>query len=147
MHDFQLIEDGVIGKLTSLLDQGVRTLDAYSGQLDVEEIEEITLRFPCIYVLASPLEAVERNQRVDYEVGVALLCGDKNLRGSRSAARGDHASKGVYRILEEIRGKLHHVKVAAGWSPLVLLKEAPVIYEPKLNLCLYQAEYRTKAQK
>jgi phage gp37-like protein len=147
MHEFGELEDAIITALTPMLSSGLRTLDAYSGQLDVEEVEEVTLQFPCIYVIASGLRLTEGNRYDAYDMGATLIVGDRNLRGSKAAARGDSASPGVYQLLKEARDRLHHIKVLSAWAPLVLERETPIAYAAKLNLCLYQAEYGTKMKK
>lgn len=147
MHDFEEIEDAVIAALDPLRSIGLRTLDTYSGELEVEELEEMTHQFPCVYVIANGLSLKPGNRYDKYEAGVTVIVGDRNLRGSKAAARGDASSPGVYALLLAARGELHNKKLLAAWAPLVLTDEAPLVYSPKQNICLYTAEYRTKAVK
>ena len=147
MHDFEEIEDAVIAALNPLLSGGLRTLATYSGELEVEELEEITFQFPCIYVIANGLTLGWANRYDKYEMGVTLIVGDRNVRGSAAAARGDASSPGVYELLLAARGKLHNKKLVPAWAPLVVIDEAPLVYAPEKSICLYTAEYRTKAVK
>lgn len=148
MHEFEEMEDAVIAKLNTPLEtEGVRTLETYNGQLDVEEIEDMIRRFPCVYVLAGPLDLKDRNRYLDYRMQTTLLVGDKNIRGSSAAARGDTSSVGIYRLLEVIRQNLHNQKLVRGWSTLIVTSENPMIYSPENNICLYTATYESKAVK
>ena len=148
MHEFEQLEDAVVTALTPLLTAlTVRTLEPYSGQLDIDEVEAITRRFPCVYVIAPSLEHTPRNRYGDYAVPVTLIVGDRNLRGVKAAARGDAGSAGVYSLLESIRNNLHNRRIHADWSPFVLRRESQLAWAPELSICLYQAEYETKTVK
>ncbi len=144
-HDFQELEDATISALTPMTAQGLRTLDAYSGQLDVEDLEEITLQFPCIYVVAAGRKLAPNNRYDLVDAEINLIVGDRNVRGARAAARGDVSSPGVYELLRLAKSSLHKVKVHAIYSPFFLTHEAPLVYAPEQSICLYTATYATKA--
>jgi len=147
MHEFEALEDAVIDALSNLIGEGLKTLESYSGQLEVEDIDQVTFQFPCIYVLSGPLSVKEGNRYDAYEMEPSLIVGDRNLRGSKAAARGDAASPGVYELLALARVRLHRKKVVKEWSPLTLQREFALVYAPKLSICLYQADYLTKRMK
>ena len=147
MHDFEEIEDAFIDALTPLRSQGLKTLDTYSGQIEVDELEELTLQFPCIYVIAGPLWIDEINRYNKYEAEAVLFVGDKNVRGSRAAARGDASSLGVYDLLELARGRLHSKKILSAWAPPLVKREQVLAYMPKESVCIYTATYWMQAVK
>lgn len=147
MHIFEALEDAVITALEPLKEQGLRTLEAYSGQVETDSLEQVTLRFPCIYVIAERLMNKTKNQLDGSDVSLQLIVGDRNVRNLSAAARGDNASPGVYSLLESARGLLHRVRMVRGWTPLFLSEERPLVYAPQSNLCLYAAIYNMRALK
>jgi phage gp37-like protein len=144
MHEFEQMEDAILSALDSLTALGLRTLDSYSGQLDVEELEEVTIQFPCIYVVMTLLGLTENNRNDRYSMSILLLVGDRNMRGSAAAARGDVSSPGVYALLEAARARLHRKKVLSGWPPLMLQSEVPLVYAPQSSICIYSATYAAR---
>lgn len=147
MHEFQEIEDAVIKALEPLKLEGVRTIDAYGGQLDTEAELAILAAsmdlFPCIYCMAGALESESINLADEIGATVVLVIGDRNQRGADFAARGDPASPGVYGLLEMARRIMHRKAVIPGWKPLSRSREYPVIYKPSEGLCVYMAVYST----
>jgi len=144
MHEFEQIEDAAIAALTPLLDVGLRTLETYNGQVEAEDIAEITAQFPCIYVLAASLAGQAVNQATRYELTLTLIVGDRHPRGPRLAARGDATGPGIYELLRLARNRLHGTAPLRRWGAWVLSDERPLVYAPRLQLCLYQAVYTIK---
>lgn len=145
MHEFQAIEDSVIEALEPLKLEGVRTIEAYGGQLDSAEINAMADQmdlFPCVYCMAGGLESAQVNLADEIGSTVVLVIADRNQRGADYAARGDSASPGVYKLLERIKLLLNRQSVIPGWKPLVREREYPVIYKPAEGLCVYMAVYR-----
>ena len=147
MHEFEQIEDAVIEKLAMMKGIGLKTLGIYSGQMNVEDVEYLMPLFPCIYVIASGLSIDDVNQYDKYYMGVTLVIGDRNIRGNVAAARGDWASPGVYELLYQSRSLLNRKKLIAGWAWPIVTSEAPLIYAPEKNICIYTAEYKMQAVK
>jgi len=147
MHEFEAIEDAVIDTLKSLKGIGLKTLDTYSGQMDVPDLKDLEVLFPFIYVMAAGLHLESANQYDKYYAGVNLIIGDRNIRGNVAAARGDGASPGIYELLEQSRRVLHRTKVLSGWSWLIVTDEAPLVYTPEKHICIYTAEYKMQAVK
>lgn len=141
MHEFRTIEDAILTRLEPLKDIGLRTLDTYAGQFDVEELDELTYQFPCIYIIVGGFIVKEENRIQKCNMDIVLLAGDKNIKGSRAAKRGDSVSPGVYQLLLAIRNSLNRQKSIAKWTPYKLKYERPIVYEPKYNICLYGAGY------
>lgn len=144
MHEFEQLEDAVISALDPLKAQGLRTLEAYAGQVEVDELEEITIRFPCIYVMINGMSSKANNRSDSIEMGMRLVVGDRNLKGSVSASRGDTTSPGVYDLLSAARNVLHRKHLLSDWTPLMMTGEGSIIYAPKQNICLYEAVYEMK---
>ena len=141
MHEFEQLEDAIITALEPLKAQGLRTLETYMGQVEVDELEEITIRFPCVYVMIPGLSSKAKNRSDIVEMGASLIVGDCNLKGGASAARGDATSPGVYAMLEAAKDALHRKHLLSGWALLLLVREEPIIYAPKQSICLYEATY------
>jgi phage gp37-like protein len=144
MHEFELWEDAVIAALEPLKANGLRTLEPYADQLDAEEIEEATLRFPAIYVVVGDLRIQPRNRYDEKILSVTLVVGDRNVRGSALATRGDAASPGVYNLLTLAREALHRKSLVALWPPLSCSGESVVAFAPARGICIYSASYETK---
>lgn len=145
MHEFEQIEDAVLAALEPLKSSGVRTIEPYSGQMDVDELEEVTMRFPCIYVIAGPLKSTIKNKLDESTISITLIVGDRNLRGSASVTRGDTTSPGVYKILEDARGVIHRQRMINGWTPAFLKSEDMLAYAPASGICIYAAGYAMRA--
>ncbi len=147
MHEFEQIEDALILRLEALKSIGLETLETYSGQMNMEDVEDLTIQFPCLYVITGLLQLEGVNRCDKYSATITLLVGDSHIRGSAAAARGDASSPGVYELLFEARCLLHNRKLLAGWTPPRATSEAPLIYAPEKNICIYTAEYRMCAVK
>jgi phage gp37-like protein len=148
LHEFEQLEDAALAALMPLqASTGVRTIEAYAGQLEVDDLSRIIIRFPCIYVLADGLQNTRSNNIDDCRLSLLLLVGDKNYRNNTAASRGDATSPGVYTILKAVRDALHRRKMFAAWSPICLVSEEPQVYEPKKGMCLYTAKYEMQAQR
>ena len=147
MHEFEQLENAVIIALEPLKNAGLKTLETYSGQLDVDDIETVTFQFPCVYAVIPGLSLIDANRYDKYRMGLTLIIGDRNVRGSAAAARGDASSPGVYYLLQAARNKLHKQKILSGWAPLMLKSEDSLVYAPKANICLYAAIYETRTVK
>jgi phage gp37-like protein len=147
MHEFEQTEDVIIERLQTLKSSGLKALEAYSGQLDVEALDEIIVLFPFIYVAAQGLQVDPVNRYDDYRLDVTLIVGDRNLRSNAAPARGDSGSPGVYALLEAARSRLHRFKALSGWTPLALSSESPLVYAPKSRICIYTAVYSAKTVK
>lgn len=147
-HEFELLEDAALAALAPLTTAvGVRSLEPYAGQLEADGMQRITLRFPCVYVIAEGLTTIRQNNTEECCLTLSLLLGDKNYRNNRSAARGDASAPGVYELLKAARQALHRKKLLAGWSPAVLTSEKPQVYQPGKGLCLYTATYEIRAHR
>ena len=150
MHEFEELEQAAITALEPLKANGLKTLEVYSGQAeadDVEDLARMTANFPCIYVVATGLVLAAKNRFDEEDVGLMLICGDKNLRGMDAARRGDSQSPGVYDLLSGSRDLLHRKVIAPGWSAVHLEKTTPLFLAPKKGICIYAAHYRFRAVK
>ncbi|MBU8912336.1 MAG: DUF1834 family protein [Desulfobacterales bacterium] len=146
MHEFEQLEDAALAVLAPLeAGINVRTIEAYAGQLETDDLTRITTRFPCVYVIADGLQTTRRNNMDDSRLLLMLLVGDKNYRSNAAAARGSTTRPGVYAMLEAARGVLHRKKILPAWTPACLISEEPQVYDPKNGLCLYTAVYELQA--
>lgn len=145
MHEFEALEQAAIAALQPLRESGLKTLDVYAGQAEADDIEELarmTALFPCIYVVATGLIVETKNRFDEEDVGLMLLVGDKNLRGTDAARLGDSNSPGVYALMEQSRALLHRKIIATGWPAAKLEKAVPLYLAPKKGICFYTAHYR-----
>jgi phage gp37-like protein len=143
MHELEEIEQTVMATLEPLKSQGVREIEAYAGQVDEEDIEalaKLIRRFPCIYVVADGLELTHKSRNDDEIIGVVLIVGCRNLRGTEAARLGDANTVGVYDILEMAENLLHRKKIHAAGT-MRLRQAAPLYLAPKQGLCFYGARY------
>lgn len=145
MHEFEQLEQGALAALDPLKAKGLKTLELYAGQVEEEDVKELarmTARFPCIYLIAAGLNNKTRNRYDEKEVGIVLIVGDKNLRGTEAARHGDSRSPGVYELLSWSKDLLHRKKIAEGWAVAVLESETPLFLAPVKSVCFYSASYR-----
>jgi len=149
MHEFEELEQIVLDTLEPLKNQGVKTLELYAGQAeagDIEELAGMTLLFPCVYVVATGLALVHKDRYDEEDIGIMLLIGDRNLRGTEAARLGDSTSLGVYEILEASEALLHRRKIHSS-GVMLLRSAAPLYLAPKKGLCFYAARYEFKTIK
>jgi len=149
MHEFEELEQIVLDTLEPLKAQGVKTLDLYAGQAEADDIEELarmTLLFPCVYVVATGLALTRKDRYDEEDIGIMLLVGARNLRGTDAARLGDSTSLGVYDILEGTEVLLHRQKIHPSGA-LFLRSAAPLYLAPKKGLCFYAARYEFKTIK
>jgi phage gp37-like protein len=147
LHPFEQLEEAVLSVLGALVHEspGLKTLDLYTGQMEVKELTELIPQFPCIYGTSGGVEVPENDNRGHAaEVGVMLLVGDQNRRGVRDALRGDEMSPGVYHLLGRCQDLLHRKTIIPNWRSLRVRREAPLVYAPQNNICLFEALYTTK---
>ena len=149
MHEFEELEQIVLETLEPLKDQGVKTLELYAGQAEAEDIEELakmTFLFPCVYVVATGLALTWKSRNDEEDIGIMLLVGDRNLRGTEAARLGDSTGMGVYEILEATEALLHRQKIHPS-GVMRLRSAAPLYLAPKKGLCFYAAKYEFKTIK
>ena len=147
MHEFEEVENAALIALRSITNISIRTIEAYAGQLEGTELSKITVRFPCVYVVADGMRVDRKNGIDECTITLLLLCGDKNFRSNAAAARGGGNNPGVYAMLESVREALHRKKMLAGWSPAYLTSEETKIYDISNSMCLYSAMYEIQAQR
>lgn len=149
MHELEDLEQVVLTALSPLTSQGVKTLELYAGQAeagDIEELAKLTRLFPCVYVIATGLALVTKDRYDEEEIGVLLIIGDRNVRGTEAAKRGDSTTVGVYEILELSEQLLHRKKIHPA-GVMLLRSAAPLYLAPKKGLCFYEAQYEFKTIK
>jgi phage gp37-like protein len=148
VYNIDDIEDGFIAALQPLLTAGVRTLETYGGQLNVEEIKNLTINFPAIYIIWMGFNLTQIN-RVDAELHrVSVIIGHSNLRGEAAARRGAPEAAGVYAIMRQARGFLHKKRVVdwPGWTPAKLVRGVPLAYTGEGGIAIYEQAYELKAR-
>lgn len=144
-YDISAIETATLALLQPLRTAGtVRTLESYGGQLEVDDIEQITLLFPAVYVVWSGVQVRAYGSADGLTCGLSAIVCDRNLRGAASARTGDSASLGVYALLGRIRAILHGATIDRQFYQAQLVREAPLAYDPKQGLAIYEALYELR---
>lgn len=139
MQIFGQIEDAVLSRL-SVLD--LKTLAVYAGQMDVKDISDITINFPCVYIIPRGMDFEIGNQVNVGKYRLSFIVGDMNLRGSKTAVDGDADSTGIYAILQGIYEQLHDwLPVPGSMTPLKLEKIDVIDYNPTIDVCIYAMDF------
>lgn len=144
MHPFEQGEDAIITALAPLKNEGVKDIEPYVGQFDVEKLEELLPRFPGIFVAGGEVQVPEADNTGRIKLGFTLLVGDQNRRGMKESVRGDASRPGVYRMLSRCQDLLHRKHVVNGWRSFRLVSERALIYLPKKKVCIFNAFYTTE---
>jgi phage gp37-like protein len=147
-HEFEVIEDAVLSALEPLKDLGVRTVEFYTGELDVpsaEIVARIMGRQPSIFVIVNGMDVEPANQYDLAIVDITLLIAARHLRGPNRAARGD-AGPGplLYDLLTAVRQTLNGKQIVDGWSALAWTGDYRFLTAPQTSLCLYTSDYQTR---
>lgn len=148
-YDIDAIEQAFLGALQPLKTAGtIRTLEPYGGQLSVENLEELILLFPAVFVMWGGMQVRELGKADGAGSGASILVCDRNLRGPGAARRGDgHSpSPGVYALLKEIRELLLRKPIVPQWFHPRLVREAPLAYDPDGGLAVYEAVYELRTR-
>ena len=137
------IEDAVEAALGPIAPD-LRTLGIYSGQFEVESIDDLTVQFPCIYILTTGFQIEVENRENFTDVGFDLFIGDRNLRGAEAAIRGSGTSAGVYSIMQSAFDLLHNKILYSGFAVAQMTRAFPFAYRPKDGLCIWIQTYKTE---
>ncbi|MGD8388944.1 MAG: DUF1834 family protein [Desulfobacteraceae bacterium] len=144
MHEFEETETAALAALEPLKAQGLKTLEILAGQLDVDELEDITQNFPFIYIKAAPLRSETQNRVDRLDVTLLLFVGDCNERGGSAPVLGDATSPGVYALLDGARELLHRKRIASDWQPAERMTEDFLAGNHSAGLYVYVAQYRMR---
>jgi len=144
MDEIKAIEDAALNAAAALKAEGVKTVELYTGQLTESDIEDITYRFPCVYLVAEGVEFEQENAVRRGTTGLTVFAGDRNVRGDSLAKRGDSESPGVYYMLKRLKETLHMLRVQNGMTPLMIKAVAPLIYAPESGLVVYKMDFECK---
>ena len=144
-YDISAIEAAALALLLPLRTAGtIRTLESYGGQLDVDDIGRLTLLFPAVYVVWSGVQVQAYGSADGLTCGLSAIVCDHNLRGAASARSGDSSSIGIYSLLGSIRAILHGAVIDRQFYQAQLVREAPLAYDPKQGLAIYEALYELR---
>lgn len=148
-YDISAIEAATLAALLPLKTAGtIRVLESYGGQLEVDDVGKITLLFPAVYVVWAGVDVRGYGQADGLSCGISTIVCDRNLRGPHAARSGDPApggnSPGVYSLLGDIRAILHGATISREFYQAQLVREAPLAYDPKQSLAVYEALYELR---
>lgn len=139
------IEDAFLAALAPLADShGVKTLETYAGQLNIEQIEDAVVRFPAVFIAWTGGENAPERIADLVTCKVALVVAASNLRGEAEARRGATGTAGVYALLLAARLLLHRKAVIRGWTVATWLRDVPVAVAPDKGIAVYASHYTLK---
>ena len=142
MDCFATLEDAVKTKLTAI--SGIKTLGIYAGQLETGQLDDITIQFPCVYIITTVFDLEYENQMDFVDITMQLIIGDRNLRGFYDAQRGDSLSAGVYPLMQDCYDALHSQKLDGDFNVIRLSSARPLVYRPVDGLCIWAQTYQIK---
>ena len=134
-HEFEVLEQAAIGKLTPLLDSGtLAMLEPYTDQLDPQSIKVLVNQCPAIFVGADGLTADMQNQQERVVTSVLVAIVARELRGE----------SGIYALLQEVQERLQWERPEAGWQPFARVRSYPMGHFPKLGVYVYAVLYQSR---
>jgi len=143
MYTIDQIEDAIISRLQAQLTY-LKTC-ASLGEFLLDEVEDITVRFPAAYVAYERGEyhhAVSGVQdRIMTFVVVVMV---KSLRGQEEARHGMGSEKGAYELLEDVRSALSDQDLGLQIDPLLPVDEQAL--EGDKQLAMYGIRFRTRCR-
>lgn len=149
MHIIQTIEDAVVSVLAPLAGQGVGTIEAYAGELEIAimvDLADLPRRMPALLVSVGNLALEVRNRvdigRVDLDVA---LC-TRHLRGTGRASRNPAPGvPGLFQLMEQVENILNGRKIMPGWSAFRWMGVQKWNKNPNQSLCVYLEKFQTSA--
>ena len=143
-HEFQILEDAVIGALGPLkAGLGVKTIEPIQDLSTVDDMNALVKRTPAIFVAADELVSQVHNRDDLVSLSVNILVCDRGVR-YETASRGiPGVGPGVYAMLEAIKGALHEKRLIAGWRPLSRVAEGALDVDPAKGMAIFAARYET----
>jgi len=136
LNIFKTVEDAIVNRLSEIQ---VRTLEVYSGQLTSKDISELTYIFPCIYIAIIDMDCTVVNRSDRGKLRIAIVSGDQNLRGAKTAVDGDLNSVGVYAIMQSVYENLQHWQPCSECTPFKIKKITS--YEPAEDIFIFSQEF------
>lgn len=136
MNIFKTVEDAIVTRLSGIQ---VRTLEVYSGQLTSKEVSKLTYNFPCIYIAVQGMDCTVVNRSDRGTLRIAIISGDQNLRGAKTAVDGDLNSVGVYAIMQAVYENLQHWQPCSECTPFKIKKITA--YEPAEDIFIFSQEF------
>lgn len=132
------LEEAVVAALTAQLGTAVKTVASYQGNWR-QDLREKTWRLPAALVQL----AISRSEQVglssfDVTWDLRVLVLVRHLRGE---AAGRREAGGAYELLAGVREALWHRDLGLAISPLVLVREEPLLNDAEFTV--YAALYRT----
>jgi phage gp37-like protein len=124
----------------------LRYVDTYQGELDEANIIQFVKNFPAVLIYMEESKYLNRAWPLKWQsVDITILVCDKNLRGNKSARRGDTTNPGAYRILQDLFDALFSKDLGLAIDPFDVISERALINSSRL--AVYAASYKTKFAK
>jgi phage gp37-like protein len=146
--NYAAIEDAVIEKLAPLKQSlGVREIKSYGGEFSPDDIGQIAIIFPAIFIHIPEMTNQAMNRLDMRTFIISVFVADQSSRGDETARRGDATigRPGVYTLLEAVRTALHK-KSIPGAGTLYLQRETNIGYSKSLSICISVAEYKIETK-
>lgn len=143
-HSLAEIEDAIIATLGPLhQDHGgpVRKIDSYSGEFDVDTLEQFIVTFPVILVAYAGSGFKDTIfPYLGEEAVYTLIIGDRSMRQNRDARVGSAQAVGTYSLLRQVKQRLHGSTLGLGINKCIISRVAALANTRTLSL--YSAEFR-----
>ncbi|MEW5745281.1 MAG: phage protein Gp37 [Nitrospirota bacterium] len=124
----------------------LRYVDTYQGELDETNIVQFVKNFPAVLIYMEESRYLNRAWPLKWQsVEITILVCDRNLRGNKSARRGDRSNPGTYGMLQDLFDTLFGKDLGLAMDALDILSETALINTSKL--AVYAARYKTKFAK
>ena len=143
-HEFQILEDAVLGALEPLKTElEVRTIEPIQDLSTVADIKSLVRRTPAIYVAADELVSQGRNRDDIIHLVVNIMVCDRGVRYEDASRGTPGVGPGVYAILEAVKDLLHEKRLIAGWNPLTRRREGALDVDLTGGIAIFAAQYDT----
>ena len=142
MYTIDQIEDAIIARLNTQLTYLI-TCDSLGEHL-MDEIENITLRFPAAYTVYSAGRYMHASGVQDREMEFIVILMAKSLRGDKAARHGQGSEKGVYEMLEDTRAALTGQKCGLDIDELLPIDEDGI--EGTKEMAAYGIRFKTRCR-
>jgi len=97
------IEDAVLAALSPLADSlGVRQIESYNGELDLEKIEAAVQQWPAVLVYYAGSSVEKEGRRRNEHLAFLCFCCDRHESEQSEARRGGLTNPGTYALLDGV---------------------------------------------
>lgn len=134
------IEDSVESILKSIGLPEYITIGIYSGELEIETIDQLVMRLPGIYIWTDAIEYSKDDDKI-FTIGFDIIVANQNPRGLRYVSVGDSQHIGVYEMIQEIYNIMFRSQIVENYSNPLLISAKKVVQSYAHNMLIYVMNY------